>query len=275
VRLCRLDAATGHLISETTIDHRDPKTGHQPKGVVHGTNMPGAKPDVLSSQGGSIFMRHTRFDLEGKLQEPSVPHLFAPAGFLDGEWWHRTYWLVGTGMATNYGGWPNAGNRAPAGRLLVVDEDVVYGFGRSQYIHHGAHIGIDGATVYHFRPPRDNDRRYTHYRAFAAEIESGRAKTPPRNRWTQKLPVLTRAMLKASDSLYLAGAPEPFSTDDPHAALAGKRGGRLIALAAADGTPKADYELQSPPVFDGMAAAGGRLYLATMDGRVVCFGGAE
>jgi hypothetical protein len=32
----------------------------------------------------------------------------------------------------------------------------------------------------------------------------------------------------------------------------------------------AQYELDSPPIFDGMIAAGGRLFLSTMDGRVVC-----
>jgi len=275
VRLCRLDAATGKLLSETTIDHRDPATGHQPKGVVSGTNMPGAKPDVLLSRGDSVFMRHTRFDLDGRLQEPDEAHLFAPAGFLDGQWWHRTYWLVGTAMGTNYGGWPNAGSRVPAGRLLVVDDGVVYGFGRDLYIHHGSHIGIDGGTVFHFRPPRDNSHRVTRYRAFAAETTPAQAKPPKQYRWTQELPVLARAMLKAGDAVYLAGPPDLLSTDDPHAALAGEKGGRLVVLAAADGTQQAECELQSPPVFDGLAAAGGRLYMATMDGKVLCFGGAK
>ena len=35
----------------------------------------------------------------------------------------------------------------------------------------------------------------------------------------------------------------------------------------------AEYRLDAPPVFDGLAAAGGQLYLATMDGKVACFGG--
>ena len=51
----------------------------------------------------------------------------------------------------------------------------------------GGCVGIDGATVYHFRPPRDKDRRYTYYRAFAADMESGGAKAPLRNRWMQKV----------------------------------------------------------------------------------------
>ncbi|MGM0488935.1 MAG: PQQ-binding-like beta-propeller repeat protein [Planctomycetota bacterium] len=274
VRLCRLDLATGQLLSETTVDHRDPETGHQPKGVVHGTNMPGAKPDILSSDGDSVFMRHNRFDLDGKVQEPTEPHLFAPAGFLDGAWWHRTYWLVGTRMATNYGGWPRTGNQVPAGRLLVVDGDTVYGFGRNQYVHHGAHVGIDGATVFHFRSPRDKDRRRTYYRAFATAKNAGEKDQQSKEyRWTRQLPILARALVKAGDTLYFAGPPELFSTDDPHALLAGQKGGRLLSLDTASGKQRTKCALDSPPVFDGMAAAGGRLYLATMDGRVRCMGG--
>jgi hypothetical protein len=115
----------------------------------------------------------------------------------------------------------------------------------------------------------------THYRAFAAETAPAKGKPPKQYRWTQKLPVLARAMLKAGDALYLAGPPDPLSTDDPHAALAGERGGRLVVLAPAGGTRQAECELPSPPVFDGLAAAGGRLYMAAMDGKVVCFGGAK
>jgi hypothetical protein len=48
----------------------------------------------------------------------------------------------------------------------------------------------------------------------------------------------------------------------------------LWAVSAGDGERLTEYQLESPPVFDGMVAANGRLYLATMDGKVVCFGGA-
>jgi len=189
--------------------------------------------------------------VDGQLAEPTEPHIFAPAGFLDGQWWHRMYWLVGTQMSTNYGGWPRVGSRVPAGRLLVTDGDDVYGFGRNRYVHHGAHIGIDGAMVFHVRPDRDENQR-----------------------WTRTLPLLARAMVRAGDTLYLAGPPEPLESDDPHAALAGKKGGYLIALTVDDGTPQFEVSLDSSPVFDGMAVAAGRLYLATMDGQVICLGGA-
>jgi outer membrane protein assembly factor BamB len=287
IRLCRLNAKTGQLLSETIIDHRDPETGYQRKGSVRGTNMPGALPDVLSCDGQSIYMRHNRFDLEGQPQNPDVPHLFSSAGFLEDSWWHRTYWQVGTSMGSNYGGWPRAGNQVPAGRLLVLDDESIYGFGRSQYIHHGAHVGIDGATVFHFKPQQDAQRRFTHYRAFAAERQKpGRDRQPAnaaakrkraaasrqtkKYRWTGQQPVVARAIVLAGNNLFLAGPPDIFSSEEPAATLEGKRGGLLCALSAEDGSELAKYDLDSPPVFDGMAATDGRLYIATTNGRVLC-----
>ena len=46
----------------------------------------------------------------------------------------------------------------------------------------------------------------------------------------------------------------------------------FVAVSAADGSELASYPLDGEPVFDGMAAAAGRLYLAMTDGSVVCFG---
>jgi outer membrane protein assembly factor BamB len=48
--------------------------------------------------------------------------------------------------------------------------------------------------------------------------------------------------------------------------------GLLWAVAAQDGKKLAEYKLDSPPVFDGMIAANGRLYIATRDGRLLCMG---
>ncbi|MFW6171402.1 MAG: hypothetical protein ACODAD_12995, partial [Planctomycetota bacterium] len=58
-------------------------------------------------------------------------------------------------------------------------------------------------------------------------------------------------------------------------ALETPRTGRLLAVSASDGETLADYELQSPPVFDGMAVADQRLYVSTKAGKVVCMGAVE
>jgi hypothetical protein len=52
--------------------------------------------------------------------------------------------------------------------------------------------------------------------------------------------------------------------------VAGKKG-RLLAYAAADGKKLTERDLP-PPVWDGMAAANGCLYVSTADGKVLSLG---
>ena len=58
--------------------------------------------------------------------------------------------------------------------------------------------------------------------------------------------------------------------DEALAAFEGKRGAMLWAVSAADGKRLSEVKLDAMPVWDGMAAAGGRLYLSTRDGSLVC-----
>jgi outer membrane protein assembly factor BamB len=282
IYLYRLKARTGKMLSETRIDSRDPNTGIQPKGIIRGTDMPGALPDVLSSDGTSIYMRHKRFDRQGIELEPNVPHLFSSVGILDSSWWHRTYWMVGTKMGCDYGGWPRMGNVVPSGRLLVFDGSNIYGFGRDSYAHHGSHVGLDATTIFHFRPNRDTATRYTHYRLFGTSRDKlqskpdrrGKSDRPlERNRWSQRAPLVVLAMVLADKTLFLAG-PRDSGSEGPDVltALEADEGGLLCAFSPEDGNKLAEYEIESQPVFDGMAAANGRLYLATNDGKISCFG---
>jgi hypothetical protein len=62
------------------------------------------------------------------------------------------------------------------------------------------------------------------------------------------------------------------NAEDPLASFEGRLGGKLRAVSAADGKTLSRCELASPPVFDGMAAANGRLYLSAMDGHLRCYG---
>ena len=45
-----------------------------------------------------------------------------------------------------------------------------------------------------------------------------------------------------------------------------------MAVAVADGKLERVLDLPAVPVFDGMASAGGRLYLSLKDGTVICLG---
>jgi len=56
--------------------------------------------------------------------------------------------------------------------------------------------------------------------------------------------------------------------------LSGKSGAHLLAVDTADGAIRSGYKLHTVPVFDGMIAADGRLYVSLVDGTVTCLGNA-
>ena len=81
-----------------------------------------------------------------------------------------------------------------------------------------------------------------------------------------------RGAERAGNALFAAGPPDACDADDPTAALEGRKGAVLLAVSAADGKTLAERKLDVPPVFDGLIAAAGRLFLCTTDGQVVCLG---
>ena len=91
-------------------------------------------------------------------------------------------------------------------------------------------------------------------------------------KWSVQLPLRVRAMVLADDLLFAAGSPDVVDEKDYWAALDGRKGGVLWVISAADGGKIASVKLASAPVFDGLAAANGRLYLSARDGKLRCFG---
>ena len=92
---------------------------------------------------------------------------------------------------------------------------------------------------------------------------------PPK--WSVTVPVRARAMLLAGKTLFFAGPPDVVDPKDPLGAFEGRLGGKLWAVSTADGTKLAAYSLDAPPVFDGLIAAHGRLYIVLRDGTVRCW----
>jgi len=90
--------------------------------------------------------------------------------------------------------------------------------------------------------------------------------------WSVTIPVFVRAMALADQTLFIAGPPDVLDPMDPLGALEGRKGSELWAVSAIDGKRLSQLSLPSVPAFDGMAAAGGRLFLSTADGKVLCLG---
>jgi len=235
IRLHSLDLKTGELIAKTD---------------VHTAGGPGRRvrrrmlPDILSLQNGSIWMRDMGVDRDLKPVE-DAPHLFAPRGFLDDTWWHRTYWLYGARIGGGYTHWPDAGNVAPAGRLLAADGGkLIYGYGRMAYRKGHGHV----------QPDMIKD-----YKLFAEEMPQPQARRRS-IRWTAELPFVARAIVLTRDALLVAGGQPPLEAGKP---------GVLRIASRKDGAKVASCALPAAPVLDGMALTSEGVFVSAMDGSVV------
>lgn len=125
-----------------------------------------------------------------------------------------------------------------------------------------------------------------------ALVFTGKANPPGyivKHHWTQDLPLFARAMMLSNGIVFAAGprdlvneetAFRSFDLAETQEALAeqaahmsGQRGAVLWAVRADSGEKVAEMPLDACPVFDGMAAAAERLYIANQDGSLICLEG--
>lgn len=108
--------------------------------------------------------------------------------------------------------------------------------------------------------------------------------------WTSFVPQFTRAMVMAGRTLVIAGPPDMVDEEyafealtrkdaaiqqllmDQDQALEGKKGAALSMMNTSNGNQQQSVQLDSPPVWDGMAVAQGCLFVCTIDGKVQRFG---
>jgi len=313
IRFLRLDPATGRKLGEAVWDEQDPEAGRNMQMHVQGLNMAVALSDVLSFDGEHLYMRSQRITRDGtRLEIPvtnnmdqhdEASHLFCQIGFLDDSWFHRSFWTYGRRVTGGYGGWFRAARFVPSGRILAVDADRVYGYGRKpqyfvnasvlEYHLFGSEKTVSaGAAERVSRAGGKMNRRSTHRNADSSDWKLRRAfptedLTAARYQWSLDQPALqVRAMVAAGNALAVAGHPDFIDErrafrlpDDPEVqrrlqkqaeALEGRHGGQLWLVGKTDGRAVARYRLDAPPIFDGMAVAGGRLLISAMDGSLLC-----
>ncbi|MBC8869282.1 MAG: PQQ-binding-like beta-propeller repeat protein [Planctomycetes bacterium] len=292
----RLDAMTGKLEAESTLDDFDVETGKSIQLLSAHSIMPSAIPDILSSDGENIFMRVEKltddgerigsieFDEERQYEER---HIFSWAGFLEDSWLHRIYMSYGNGKLPlgTYLNWWTYGERNPDGRILVMDDTKIYGYGLKPKYHTWSSTFLD-YQLFSVNKTIETDP-ITGPTIFGRKM----GRTPQRqlrNNWAAEVPFYVRAMIKTSDKLIVCG-PEKIIDEkgvigrypeesvlqelkQQETILDGQRGSHLWVVRAGDGIVLEKHKLPALPVWDGMATAQGHVYLATQNG-VVCLGG--
>ena len=201
----------------------------------HGLPM-GTLNDILTGDGSHVYMRGTAFDAQLKRQK-GTPAIQTGGGFLDDSYFKRIPW--------RYGG--------DYGRLLAHDKRSVYFVRMFDTLR-----GLD-PSVY-FTPGAKG------YLLFSRNTQSKKSD------WSTRVPVRIRAMALTPGRLYVAGPPDVVDENDPLGAFEGRKGGRFLVYDSAAGDKLDSLDLPFPPVFNGVCAANGRLYIADTDGALTCFG---
>ncbi|MHC4744881.1 MAG: outer membrane protein assembly factor BamB family protein, partial [Planctomycetota bacterium] len=310
MHLVRLDCATGKLLGETVMDDKDPATGKNAQTLIAGKAMPVANADIFSCDKDNIYMGSQRFDFAGKRVDiaPAVGkervqtgpgrHLFCPTGFLDEDWFHRTYFMYGINAGEGHGEYATARSFAPVGRIMVFDDSKIYSL-----FAHNVGNNINPRTHYSLfavaknppasgpvpQPEPSKKRQARNPKRKQPKKPAPVAKNKQQSIWEiENVGILANAMVLAGDKLFLAGVPDVadetktrdyiYGADDElnrqlieqEKAWLGEKGALLWVVSAETGTKLGEYKIPAVPVWDGMIAADRRLYLATRDGYIRC-----
>ncbi len=276
---CRLNLQTGAIEA----------TRRFPRSEAAAADGLGILPDVLQFDGGRLHMGPRSFNTDWRpiAGWPKQPRLYAQTGFLDDQLWHRSCWYFskpsGKGKV-----WYHGGRSDPLGRLLVFDDEHVYGFGRRpEYV-----VRFAASMEYELYAASKTQRLPAPKKKVKADpFKNIYAPFRYERTWSTELPLHVHAMVLTAGKVIVAGTPDPVDEkpalgigrgaagDLPEAqrrtaleAFQGRQGGVLQVYSKA-GEKLAERTLKAPPRFDGMAAAGGALFLACTDGSLVCLAG--
>jgi len=232
--------------------------------------MPGARADILTADDKHVYLRDMVFNAQGvnvtkpapstssgqalSEAERGEPHLFTLTDFLDDSWVHRSYWIFGTKCSISTG-CSGRDRNLIFGRLIVFNKSNIYGYGRKQL--HWSNM-LHGRKQLHW----SNMLQDGPYRVF------GMSRDETKKQWEKSVPMQVRAMVLAGKVLFVAGLLAN-EIDGPGGPDQSRRAA-LLALSASDGTELGRCSLDSTPVFDGMAAAYGRLYVSMKNGSLLC-----
>jgi outer membrane protein assembly factor BamB len=269
-----LDPRSGEIVHQTRLRNEEPDVseyGGRP------FDMDGARSDILVAGKEDIYLFQKRFNPDLTLQPMSritklgdrlgESHLITTDGFLDKTWFNRTYWI----HSERWPGYYFTYRGPKSGQILVFDDTRTYAL-KVYTQRHGHSPEFQPGTGYQLIADRNTTKPVLDVMDIGAEKGRGFSRTELPI-WSETIPIRVHGMLLAREHLYLAGPPDLFPQRGAYEAMIGKRGALFRVVSATDGSKLTEFKMDEVPVFDGLIAAGKRLYMSTMDGTLICWGG--
>ena len=255
VYLYVLDAVTGKMLEKKNYSETQERAGTKLKNI----GVDGVFSDILVMSGNRVTVNGDQLDISTPLdQDIKRPAVTSPTGFFDSFWFNRTAWQGGGVEA-----------------YMISCEP------GSTYYATGFPRGVKKGSYSFLIPEGGTDAGVVNSRSVnwlgSTYIRDGvilARKSAKQGGWSQKtFEICPWAMAVTKEKLLVAGFRLKTEKDDPWAAFEGRKGGRLVMMDKSSGKRLAEYELESPPVWNGIAVVDGMVVLSCRDGSLVCLKG--
>lgn len=167
-----------------------------------------------------------------------------------------------------------------AGRILVFDDSSVFGYQDETFQSTGIFASGKEPRLLENNTRKFKKAKYANVRTTNVVYD-----------WHTDVPFYGHGLVVAGQTIFVAGPPKfdeektraylttnrtddqelPGMLRDALDSFEGRKGGLMWAVNKADGKRIAEYRLDCPPVFDGLIAANGKLYMSLKDGRSACW----
>jgi hypothetical protein len=127
---------------------------------------------------------------------------------------------------------------------------------------------LNGYTLY-----AEANKPFTSVNEELPDLRDTQQPIKPTWKWSTTIDMRPRTLVRAGDVLLLGGMTSIVENENEPEAFAkfeGRRTGLLWFISANDGTQMSTFNLEAPPVWDGMAVANKRLYISRADGILEC-----
>jgi len=265
IYLYALDATTGRVRGTNRI--RDVQTQNRPDATKMPEDSPGARSNILVSNGVDIYMCRRKLDFSTPLEvEPDDyafdtgrgAYLAVTSSFFDDQWFHRAWWTYG---------------KTP-GYMLAFDKEATYSVMNAGVSNYKLYVpqGGDLSIIPDRNKLSEEETGIQHMVA----VESGLILSKMSNNgpaWRNNaFPIGPFSMVVTEEKLLVAGFRDIIEPADPWGNLEGRKNAALWMLSKQDGSKLAEYPLETLPVWNGMAVANGNIFISLKNGKLICLG---
>ena len=245
--------------------------------------------DLLVSDGTGIVMRTLRFTRSLEFDSSMSVHntINCPVSILENTWAHRNNWSLGGSRTNralmNCGPLGTFAADRPFGKLIVFNDNTAYAL-QNPYTFRK----LDPSSY----PPSHVGSKHQQYNRYREEdfptgsrmiaqtnerkvLPKGNKKqnlstvTTKAHKWTQNITIQARAMVLASNTLFIAGWRDSMN-------LRGRKESPaqfvLRAYSTSGGRELSTQPLPASPTYDGLIASNGDLIISLANGELMCLG---